>query len=328
MKTLKIVAIMVALEVFGSSGVAMPTFEEWTRTASLVDYDPQAGIIRSHATDNTLKVSIHAIQSETQLPWCTLLHGFPTSSLDWAVVAGRLQEKCHVLMFDFIGFGNSSKPTQYEYSSRERAQLAQALWSFLKIKSTHLVAHDFGDNVAVELLRLQKRGHFQTRITKAVFLNGGLYHEFHRPTLGQKILLHQFWGKIFANHILNRRIFAKQFASSFSKAHPVSENDIDQYWASIQQHDGTAVMPQTIHYITDRKQNQHLWEPIIEDANVPVLYLWGLDDPISGHHMLTEIENRNLNGSAQFVKLQAVGHYPQHEVPDEVAKHIMTFIGL
>src|SRR5215211_7303684 len=60
-------------------------------------------------------------------PWLTLLHGFPTSSWDWARVAPALERRFRVLAADFLGFGDSEKPTRHAYSIFEQADLVEAL---------------------------------------------------------------------------------------------------------------------------------------------------------------------------------------------------------
>src|SRR4030095_13886630 len=85
-------------------------------------------------------------------PWCTVLHGFPTSSFDWhrvwdAVCAGR-----HVLTFDFLGFGDFHQPPDHHYSIHEQADLPEEIWRRHRVETTALVVHDYAVSVAQELL--------------------------------------------------------------------------------------------------------------------------------------------------------------------------------
>jgi len=47
----------------------------------------------------------------------TLLHGFPSSSHDWAKIAPALAERYALTMPDLLGFGASTKPHEHRYSS-------------------------------------------------------------------------------------------------------------------------------------------------------------------------------------------------------------------
>ena len=55
----------------------------------------------------------------------TMLHGFPTSSIEWQGVLGALQAEHRVLAADFLGFGLSDKPAGL-YSIARQADLVEA----------------------------------------------------------------------------------------------------------------------------------------------------------------------------------------------------------
>ncbi len=80
------------------------------------------------------------------------MHGFPSSSHDWAKLAPALAERHSLLLFDFLGFGASEKPAEHDYSLLEQADLVEALWAREGITSTVVVAHDYAVSVAEELL--------------------------------------------------------------------------------------------------------------------------------------------------------------------------------
>jgi pimeloyl-ACP methyl ester carboxylesterase len=93
----------------------------------------------------------------------TLLHGFPTSSLDWAGMFDRLSPERRLLALDFLGFGNSDKPKPHRYSLLEQADAVEAAWKHLGYERTALVAHDYGVSVAQELLARRDDGDLPSR---------------------------------------------------------------------------------------------------------------------------------------------------------------------
>ncbi|TML75809.1 MAG: alpha/beta fold hydrolase, partial [Actinobacteria bacterium] len=119
----------------------------------------------------------------------TLLHGFPSSSHDWAKVAPALAERHSLVMPDFLGFGASDKPPDHEYSIHEQADLVEALWAREGTASTVLVAHDYGVSVAQELLARRAEGALRVDLSSVHLLNGGLYPDLHRPEPAQMALL-------------------------------------------------------------------------------------------------------------------------------------------
>src|SRR5262245_60528582 len=87
-----------------------------------------------------------------------VLHGFPTSSWDFARSADLLAERGRrVVLFDFLGFGFSDKPHDAAYSLFEQAEIAIGVARAHGIKRAHLWAHDMGTSVATELLALRER---------------------------------------------------------------------------------------------------------------------------------------------------------------------------
>ena len=62
--------------------------------------------------------------------WTTFLPGFPDGSFGWAKVDRHLDDngmvpKIHV---EYVGQGDSDKPSKYPYGTMERADLLEALW--------------------------------------------------------------------------------------------------------------------------------------------------------------------------------------------------------
>ena len=53
------------------------------------------------------------------------------------------------LFVEYIGMGNSDKPKDYAYSTAERTDLVEAIWKYLSVRSTTLVAFDFSAIVGV-----------------------------------------------------------------------------------------------------------------------------------------------------------------------------------
>lgn len=53
-------------------------------------------------------------------PPVTLVHGFPTSSHDWALTVPALAAAHRVVTLDLLGFGDSDKPPGHRYSCSSR----------------------------------------------------------------------------------------------------------------------------------------------------------------------------------------------------------------
>lgn len=252
-------------------------------------------------------------------PWCTLLHGFPTSSYDWHKLWEDLGQFRRLLAFDFLGFGDSEKPADHEYSIAEQADLTVALWTRLGIAATAVVAHDYAVSVAQELLARQGEGHLGITLDTVVFLNGGLYPELHRPQPGQLLLLDPAHGPQLGR-LMTAEAFAAALAPTFGPTHRLSADELRQLWLSVTRHDGHLIGHRLIRYIPDRETHRERWVGALERTRVPLHFIWGDLDPVSGAHMADGI--RRSRPDADLVRLVDVGHWPHLEAPAVVLAHL------
>lgn len=249
-----------------------------------------------------------------------LIHGFPTAAWDWHYLWQPLAERYRVIACDMLGFGDSDKPRGHDYRLLEQADLQQALVRHLGIDGpVHLLAHDYGDSVAQELLARHHEG--RSRIASCVFLNGGLFPETHRPVLVQKLLLSPL-GPLIGRGFSRAKLGAN-FGKVFGPATQPSAAELDDFWSLVAAHDGPAVMHRLIRYIPERREQRDRWVAAMQKGGVPLRVIDGAVDPISGAHMVARY--RELIPEPDTVLLEHIGHYPQTEAPSQVLQHYLAF---
>lgn len=249
-----------------------------------------------------------------------LIHGFPTASWDWHYLWQPLAQRYRVIACDMLGFGDSDKPLDHEYSLLEQADLQLALLQHLKITApVHLLAHDYGDSVAQELLAR----HYESRanIASCVFLNGGLFPETHRPVLMQKLLLSPLGWMI--GRAFSRDALVKSFTQIFGPHTWPSESALDDFWSLVQSNQGPRILHKLIVYIPERRVQRDRWVRAMQRGEVPLRLIDGGFDPVSGAHMLELY--RQLIPDPDTVLLPEIGHYPQTEAPVQVLQHYLAF---
>src|SRR5919108_773924 len=185
-------------------------------------------------------------------PWLTLLHGFPTSSWDWARVAPALEPRFRVLAPDFLGFGDSDKPARHAYSIFEQADLVQTLWRRFGVEETTLAGHDYGATVAQELLARGREGTLGTELRAVVLLNSGLYVELARPLLIQRLLASRILGPLLARAV-TERAFARSLSSVISPAHALGREELRAQWEVVRRANGVAATPRLLRYMAERR---------------------------------------------------------------------------
>ena len=243
------------------------------------------------------------------------VHGFPTASWDWWAIWPQLTRHYRVLALDMVGFGFSAKPIGFPYSIFPQADLCEALLARENATRYRLLAHDYGDTVAQELLARQSGA--RAKIVAACLLNGGVFPELHRPLLTQKLLASPL-GPLVA-----RLSSFKTFAQSMRRiwGGPVDDQELRAMWQLVEHEDGMAVMPKLIGYIDERRRYRARWVGALIEARMPLCFINGLADPISGAHMAARY--RELVPDPDVVELRGIGHYPQLEAPDAVADAIL-----
>jgi len=249
-----------------------------------------------------------------------LLHGFPSASWDWHYLWQPLAQRYRLIACDMLGFGDSSKPLKHGYSLIEQADLQQALLAHLNIEQpVHLLAHDYGDSVAQELIARHQHG--EANIASCVFLNGGLFPEAHRAVLLHKLFISPMgW---LASRVFSRDSLVKSIIKIYGPNSRPSESAMDDAWSLVCANQGTRVLHRLCAFIGERRVQRDRWVTAMQHAGVPLRFINGGLDPVCGRHMLDRY--RALIHRADTILLPDIGHYPHTEAPVEVLWHYLAF---
>lgn len=256
-----------------------------------------------------------------------LIHGFPTASWDWQAVWTELTHRFRVIAPDMIGFGFSAKPPEYDYSINDQATLFENLLASRGITQAHVLAHDYGDTVAQELLarfsQRQAAGTGGLQLRSVCFLNGGLFPETHRPRFVQRLLISPL-GPMVAK-LMGEAAFRRSFSAIFGPGTKPSADELQAFWKLVGTNDGLRIFPKLIRYMEERRQYRERWVGALRDARIPLRVIDGPLDPVSGLHMVERY--RQIVPNPDTVLLDGIGHYPQVEDPAGVLAAFLQFTG-
>ena len=289
------------------TGAKRISLDDWERAGRFIDWRGHAIFVREGG----------ALDGQTLV----LVHGFPTASWDWETLWPSLTARYRVCTLDMIGFGFSAKPKAYAYSLIDQAALFESYLQGMGIREYHVLAHDYGDSVAQELLARQSEAGPRSRLLSITFLNGGLFPETHRPALIQRLLLTPL-GPI-VSRLSTRARLAANFKRIFGARMPPDDELVDGCWRLITTNDGQAVMHRLIGYMRERHAQRERWVGALVHSPVPLKLIDGVADPISGAHMAARY--RELVPQADVTLLEGIGHYPQVEAPSEVLAAYLDF---
>ncbi len=264
-----------------------------------------------------------------------LLHGWPDDATTWNAVAERLKDRHLRLVIPFLrGFG----PTTFRNNSAPRtanggilAMDAIALMDGLGIERFSVVGHDWGSHIA-ECLAIGWPG----RVERIVQLSstprmGGL----RTPPFRQAQLYWYQWfmaTKRGAEAIAeDPKGFARIQWETWAPDGWFDEATFDRVAKSFENADWVAV---TLHSYRARwdeaKPDQRsVWleDKVKQTASlfIPAIFIQGNNDGVTPPAM-SENVHAKFTGPYQRILLQNVGHFPQREDPEAVARELALFL--
>ena len=248
-----------------------------------------------------------------------ILHGFPTSSWDFAESIERIAATRRVIAFDFMGYGFSDKPPEFAASLFEQADVATLVARAFGITKCHVWAHDMGTSVATELCARRERAMLPFEMKSLVLMNGSVHIELAHLTMGQ-MLLKSPLGPVFAR--LNTALtFKAQMRRVFAR--PPQEEELDAMWSLAARENGIARMPQLIRYTEERARFRRRWIGALERLDIPALIAWGREDPVAIMPIADQLASE-IPG-AERETWNDLGHYPQVEDPARVVATVSAF---
>ncbi|MEL6924592.1 MAG: alpha/beta hydrolase, partial [Bacteroidota bacterium] len=194
------------------------------------------------------------------------------------------------------------------------------------IEKVHLLAHDYGDTVAQELLarfaeRRKKNDPTVLQIESAVLLNGGLFPDVHQPLPIQKALMSPVG--ILLTPFLSKAKLRDSFQRIFGPDTQATSAEIDAFYELMSRDRGKYIFHKLIRYMAERTQHKARWMTALQGTELPMRLINGSLDPISGKHMADYYEQHIPD--ADVIHLPTIGHYPQTEAPEQLLPHFFDF---
>jgi pimeloyl-ACP methyl ester carboxylesterase len=246
-------------------------------------------------------------------------HGTPTYSGEYEKVVQRLESGFRFLLIDHLGFGKSPKPFRADYSIEAHQQRFRASLLENKVKSFHLVVHDFGGVIALpllvdpdfEVLSLTILNSWYWSLietepqmkAQSVFVKVGILPLLYRYlNFSPKILLKMAWGshcqltKERHNHYIGMfpTRSERSGAIGFLRALFEFENPV---WKKTE---------------------------TLKNIKIPIQIIWGKADKLISVRNLERW--KQIFPNAKVVALENVGHFVAEEAPEIFADELDSFL--
>jgi len=246
------------------------------------------------------------------------VHGTPSWSFDFRHIIKALKSSFRCLAIDHIGFGLSSKPKDYDYSTQNHSKTLEKFISHKNLNHITLVVHDFGGPIGLNFaLR------FPEKVKNIVVLNSWLWDSTADKDFIKfsKILKNPFLPFLYRHFNFS----AKYVLPASFGDHKISKQLLTQYtkpFTNKTQRNGTLAFAKSL--LTDQVWFGQLWDKKEAIAAKPILFIWGMKDPVIKPHYL----NKFISGFKQATvkQLDTCGHFPQEEQPELVTKIILDFL--
>jgi pimeloyl-ACP methyl ester carboxylesterase len=253
-----------------------------------------------------------------------ITHGFPGSSIDWKNVVPRVALHTRVVVSDFLGFGQSDKPTdgtfETHYSLFQKADRIIEIARREGLKEVVLVIHDMGQTVGAEIMARQEEGKLPFKIKHAIILNGSTLVDMVQFVPEQVKMLK-------APDKLTDRVppeTLKQFMAQkglFSTEHAPCQALLDVMVAQVRAKEGDRLLTRLNRYQLERNENLQRWRDGLTKLSAPTSVYWGEQDINAKVEMAIRMEE--LNPDIDLHLWKDCAHWPPIEVPERVAKAIV-----
>jgi len=253
----------------------------------------------------------------------SFLHGYPTSSLDYAHLIDDVPDEYHVLAHDHLGFGNSDKPSNHNYLLADQADLTCQLYEQLGAKKVHLVAHDYGTSVATEIIARDNIGDLNFNLCTVTLCNGSMLIEMAKLRIIQRLLKSRLLGNLVAQ-LSSASTFHRNMRNIWFDENLYHQDEMHEHWDLLIKNEGKKVLPKITRYIDQRYTFYDRWIGALKQSLLPIHILWAENDPVAVIDMGSKLNSIIQNSTLTTIK--ECGHYPMIEKGEEWLSHVLSYI--
>ncbi len=295
---------------------------EWHDAGGFFEWEPSEPL---RGERRSLRI-FHAELGDPDAPTLLLAHGFPTSSIDWADVAGRLSRSYRVCVLDFPGFGFSDKPQGESYTLARDAELVgHYLAEVVGSDSGAIVGHDRGDSVALMFAARCATGETGFTPSRLMLSNGNMFLPLSNLNPFQRLILDPQTAPEVVRNATPEMLAVGLGAGTFTPPRAADDPAVAALAQTFEWNDGMAVIHATVQYLVERSENEETWLDAMSRFPFGVTIAWGLYDVISPLRVAMHVWQTYLArrpGDNQLWLLPRANHYLQNDQPEEFAEVI------
>ena len=268
-------------------------------------YASSANLEKKTILVNGYTVNFYESKSNDDKPNFVFLHGMGDDKSSFLQTATFLSEKYHLILPDLAGHGENLREQGLDYSINGQATFLKSFLEQINIHKFNLIGNSMGGHTAAAYAVK-----YPNDVTKLVLLNAA------GITLDDHVVYSGFGKEIKNKKELNvvlQRVFYKV---------PNLPGPISNYMITQINNSKDFVDDILIPAIKNGKYFN--LKDTIYTIKAPTLVLWGKHDNVVGFNVAEYYRDNIPNATLKLI--ENASHSPQLEVPELVAKNILSFI--
>lgn len=249
-----------------------------------------------------------------------LVHGTPSWSFEYRHLIPVLARTRRVIAVDHLGFGLSERPADFAYTPEAHTAVLREVIDRLQLTRFALLVHDYGGPIALPIAVAEPE-----RISSLVLLNTWFWS---LQTDREFLRLARFAAS-FVGRLLYRWFNASLrliMPSAYADRRKLTPRVHAQYLAPFRLRADRERVLWTLarSLVSSSPSFGKIWDGRARLGAIPSLVVWGLGDSALKPYMLERV--RAALPHARVETLAGVGHWPQEEAPDAVARLLDGFL--
>ncbi|MDJ0679343.1 MAG: alpha/beta fold hydrolase [Xenococcaceae cyanobacterium MO_167.B52] len=245
-----------------------------------------------------------------------LLHGLPTHSYTWRRVMQELETLGYkAIAPDWIGSGNSAKPSKREFAYTPQAFVAalENLITSLELEKFYLIVQGFLGSVGIQYALAHPE-----QVARLIILNTPLTPEMKLPWKMKQ------WGIPLVGDMMTQDPLQVDRTLEGGSGFVIEDQDLDIHRKPYLTSSAVGrALGATIKALDLNKTTTEISEGL-KQWEQPTLIIWGEEDPWLA---IAEVETvAQSNSHIELVKLPEAKHYPQEHWSKEIAQEISQFL--
>lgn len=279
--------------------------------------------------------------SNSNSPPVLLVHGFGASIPHWRNNIKVIAQNRDVYAIDLLGFGDSDKPIGYQYTMEKWAELILDFVDQIVKEPTVLIGNSVGSLACVIAAASESSSSPKSSIKGLVLLNcaGGMNNKAIVDDWRIKLLFPLLW---LIDFLLNQRWIAsfifervkqKESLKNILSSVYSNKESVDDELVEIIKNpaEGEGALDAFVAIVTGPPGPNPV--QLMPKITIPVLILWGDDDPFTpldgpvGKYFSSLPTSQGSDNVTLFV-LEGVGHCPHDDRPELVHEKLLPWLAL